>query len=116
MSTINIFDLVIVACGIYMIISGIKMKMDGKINTGLVMAKSMRPDQIRDKEGFIKFMWNKLLICGIICTISGIVNFVLSLSESQVAIMADIIFNALFFVMLIVYGFIVAKAQKKYMK
>ena len=112
MSTLNFFDIIVFGCGLYMVINGIQMKVSGKINTGLVLARNTSPDNIKDKEGFIAFMWSKLVVIGAVCALSGVVNIWLSRVEE--AGIAELIINALFFVILIIYGVVVTKAQKKF--
>lgn len=114
MSSLSIFDIIVIACGLYMAVSGILMKTQGKINTGLVLSKNVKPDQIKDKEGFIKYMWIRLFLCGLFCTLAGFINMILSATEQ--AMIAELIANTVFMIILIVYWMIVVKAQKEYLK
>ena len=112
MSTLNIFDLIIIICGLYMAINGVLMKTHKKINTGLVLAKNTPEERIRDKDGFIAYMWWKLTLIGVICTISGIVNIACSSVEGLEIL--SFVFNAVFFIILVIYGVVVTKAQKRF--
>jgi len=118
MSSFNIFDIIVTLCGLYMAYSGVMMKAKGKINTGLVLSRNVTPDQIKDKEGYIKFMWSKLVIIGILVAASGIFNMsiVAIAGQTETVVIIELIVNAIFFVMLVVYGLIIAKAQKEYIR
>jgi len=114
----NVFDILVIVCGLYMAYCAVMMKTKGRINSGVVMSRGIDENQIKDKEGFISYIWWKLLIVGLLCSASGIFNMVYqSVAESsEQYVLIQIIVNAVFFVLLIVYGIIVARAQKKYLK
>lgn len=114
----NIFDALITICGLYLAINGIMMKVNGTINPGVVLSKNVKVDNIKDKEGFIKYMWPKLLICGLLCAAAGIFNmtFASMVGEGDIYLFIDLGVNALFFVLLIIYGLFAVKAQKLFVK
>ena len=112
MSSFSIFDMIVIACGIYMAVNGIIMKTKGTINKGLVLPKNITEERLKDKEGFIKYMWPRLLICGVVVTISGFINIILTSIEGMA--IADLLINMIFFVVLIIYAVIVSRAQKKF--
>ena len=118
MSSFNIFDIIVTLCGLYMAYNGVMMKSKGKINTGIVLSKNVTPDQIKDKEGFINYMWAKLVIVGILVAVSGIFNMsiVAIAGQTQTVVIVELVVNAIFFALLVVYGLIVAKAQKEYIR
>lgn len=117
MSSINIFDVIVAVAGLYMAFCGIQMKSKGKINTGVVLSKNITADQIKDKEGFIAYMWWKLVVVGLMVAVSGIFNMsaVALFGETPTVVIIELVINAIFFILLIIYGVIVVKAQKKYM-
>lgn len=112
----NFFDAIIIVCGIVLAYNAIKMKTTGELNSSIVLSKNVRPDQIKDKEGFINYLWTKLLACGVLSALAGIINMILSMfaGEYHFLIYVDLAINTLFFVILIAYGMIVVKAQKKF--
>ena len=114
----NVFDLLVIVCGLYMAYCAVMMKAKGRINSGVVMSRSLDESQLKDREGFINYIWWKLLIVGLLCAASGIFNMIYTryAIESEKYILVQIIINTAFFILLIVYGVIVVKAQKKYMK
>ncbi|MBQ8945736.1 MAG: hypothetical protein IJ058_02880 [Lachnospiraceae bacterium] len=115
----NFFDLLVIVCGLYMAYCAVMMKTKGRINSGVVMSRNLDESMLKDKEGFIRFIWPKLLCIGILCAVSGIFNLVYSAHSEenpQTYVLVEIIVNSVFFILLIVYGVIVAKAQKRFMK
>ncbi len=116
--SLNVFDLLVVVCGLYMAYCAVMMKTKGRINSGVVMSRSLDESQLKDREGFINFLWWKLLIVGLLVSASGIFNMIYTryASEAETYVLIQIIVNSIFFVLLIVYGLIVVRAQKKYMK
>ena len=114
----NIFDLLVIACGLYMAYCAVMMKTRGRINSGVVMSRGLDESKIKDKEGFIKYIWWKLLAVGLLCAASGIFNISYQdkAESSEQYVLVQIIVNGIFFVLLIVYGVIVSRAQNKFMK
>ena len=114
----SIFDMLVIACGLYMAYCAVMMKAKGRINSGVVMSRSLDERMLKDKQGFIDYLWWKLLAVGLLCAASGIFNitFTKYAQTSEQYLIVQLIINAVFFVLLIVYGLIVVKAQKKFMK
>ena len=114
----SFFDMLVIVCGLYMAYCAVMMKVKGRINSGVVMSRNISENQLKDKEGFIKYIWPKLLCVGLLCAASGAFNLIYSSMEVEPEKYAivELSVNAVFFVLLIVYGVIVVKAQKKFMK
>lgn len=113
MNVLSVFDILVVFCGIYMAVNGVLMKTKNKINASLVLGKNIEESHIRDKAGFINYMWWKLLAIGIVCSISGVANIILGRMENMMLVSS--ILNIVFFAILVVYGVVVSKAQKKFL-
>lgn len=114
----SIFDILVVACGLYMAYCAVMMKTQGRINSGVVMSRSLDESQLKDKQGFIDYLWWKLLAVGLLCAASGLFNITYTkyAQTSEQYVFVEIAVNSVFFVLLIIYGLIVVKAQKKFMK
>ncbi|MBQ9333069.1 MAG: hypothetical protein IJS12_01920 [Lachnospiraceae bacterium] len=114
----SVFDMLVIACGLYMAYCAVMMKTKGRINSGVVMSRSLDESMLKDKQGFIDYLWWKLLIVGLLCAASGIFNILFTkyAQDSTAYLVVQLIINGVFFALLIVYGLIVVKAQKKYMK
>lgn len=114
----SFFDILVIIAGLYMAYSAIMMKTRGVVNSGVVMSRNLDESQLKDKEGFIKYIWPKLFAVGITCAASGAFNIIFSYfaSSSENYVIIEVIVNGLFFILLIVYAVIISKAQKKYFR
>lgn len=113
MST-NIFDILIIVSGLYLIYAAVIMKKDGIITSGVLISKDMNPDQIRDKEGFIKYMFVKVLALGILTCLVGGVGFLSSKMDGAAWI--SFVGIGLYFVVLIFFLVAANKAKKLFVE
>ena len=70
-SAIDIFNILIIAFGAYIIYAAIILKKDGKISKSLMLSPGANDSTIKNKDGFIKFMFTRTVILGIVVTLSG---------------------------------------------
>lgn len=70
----ELIDFVCVFSGVYLAYSAITMKTKGVIIANVVLNKSIKESAIKDKQGFIDYIYPRLLIIGIVIVLSGIVN------------------------------------------
>ena len=47
------------------------MKKTGELKTGVIISKDVDVNKIRDKEGFIRYMFGKVLLLGILAVVVG---------------------------------------------
>ncbi len=115
---LNLFDILVIGAGLYMAFCAVMMKVKGEIKSNVVLSRNVDENSLKDKEGFIAFLWWKLLAVGLLCAASGVFNLIYtSIAEtSDTYIFVQIGVNTFFFILLIVYGVVVVKAQKKFMK
>lgn len=74
------FDIITLACGVYCLYTTIKLKTLGKLFPNqLLIPKDAKPEHCIDEEGYIAYIWLRLLIVGILCVAAGIT----SLAENQ---------------------------------
>lgn len=76
MNTMNLFDLLIVISGFYLIYTAVSMKRTGKIAGGVLLSKDVDVNKIRDKEGFIHYMYGKVILLGILTCAAGAMGFI----------------------------------------
>lgn len=57
--------------GIYLIYSAMVMKRDHEIPAGVFMSKSINVNSIKDKDGFISYMFSKGLAFGVVTFLVG---------------------------------------------
>lgn len=111
----NVMDFICIFCGVYLMYVGIVMKTQGKIVANVVLSKGISENAIRDKEGFIRYLYGKLVLIGAVIVLSGIVNLVVDYQggdDGMVSLITFIIFVAA----MTVYAIVVSKALKKYTK
>ena len=77
MSDINVvFGVIGLACGIYVFYACFQLKVKGLINTSILLPKSIDPDKCRDKVGYIKEVFPKMLLFGTVITAYGVIELV----------------------------------------
>jgi threonine/homoserine/homoserine lactone efflux protein len=106
------FDILIMACGVYMIYWAVQMKRERKIPEMLV-GKGFKIERAKDPEGFMNHTFPFTFGTGVILFVAG-----LYLSLSNVATEHPFLgsfISLLLVVLVIVYGVILMKAQKKYL-
>ena len=103
---------ILVACGVYLLVSTIRMKVTNTIPRGLINMK-INLERSHDKEGYIKYMFPRGLAFGIILVVCAVI---LLLSEFR-AISPYLMLAAevLYLVGIIYYAVISIKAQNKYL-
>jgi len=107
-------DLFIVFCGAYLVYSAVNMKKTGEIQKGVMVRKDADLSKAKDIPGFIAYMYVKTIVIGIsacLCGIVGIIN-----NEFGGLGMLQLIMSVVFFVAIVLFGIITAKAQKKYLE
>lgn len=72
----NIIDILFMASGIYLIFSAWMAKKNGTITANVMLGKNVDESAIRDKAGYIAFMYRKILAAGILVVLAGLINFV----------------------------------------
>lgn len=108
----DLLDFVIIFSGMYLAYSAITMKSKGEIVANVVLNQSIKESAIKDKQGFIDYIYGKLLLIGIIIMLSGIANFVNNSvnGSSIVALLTLLLFAA----SLAAYSMVTKAAIKKF--
>lgn len=96
MNIMPVIDLVILVFGAYMVLSAMKMKKTGKINTTVITAEEIKSGS--DQAGFIGYIYRKEALFGGIIIIVGILGLVndLLISLGYFNILEMILFLAAF--------------------
>jgi len=111
MSFDMILNILIMACGIYMLYWAIQMKNTKKIPEMLV-GKEFPIERAKDPEGFIKATFPVTLVTGAVLLIAGVVGALELLAAFPIA---DTIINVAEVVIIIGYGMLLMRAQRKYL-
>lgn len=110
----DLIDILCIFCGAYLVYAAIIMKTQGRIISNVLLKKGADENSLTDKDGFINFLYSKVLVVGILWIIGGIINFVNSYLEGP-AIVTTVVCG-FFAVTVIVYGIMTNMAMRKFMK
>lgn len=69
-------DLLFLGSGIYLIYTACMAKKNGTITANVMLDKNAEEKNIKDKSGYIEYMYKKIIIAGALIVIAGIVNLV----------------------------------------
>lgn len=106
-----VLDLLIMACGIYMMYWAVQMKSTNKIPPMLV-GKGFPINRAKDSDGFIRYTFPLTLGVGVVLLLAGTIG---ALELFAVYPMADTLMRLALLIILIVYGMLLMRAQKKYL-
>ena len=105
-------DILCMLCGVYLLYTGIVMKAQGRIIANVVFKKNMNENSLRDREGFIRYLYGKLVIIGLVIILTALASIVGDyMGWSQ---KTTLITSFLFIASMIVYAYFVSKALKMY--
>ncbi|MDE5824500.1 MAG: hypothetical protein K2H91_07450 [Lachnospiraceae bacterium] len=106
-----ILDLLIMACGVYMVYWAVQMKSTNKIPVMLV-GKGFPINRAKDPEGFIKFTFPFTFSTGVALFAMGLVG---ALGLFITYPLAETLMRIVLVAVIIAYGVVLMKAQKKYL-
>lgn len=111
MSVDMALDLLVVACGIYMIYQAVRMRKTKQIPDMLV-GKNFPAGRAHDAEGFIRAAFPMTYFTGTMLVLTGAFSLFDILASYPVA---DVFINLLEVAVILLYGVLLMKAQKKYL-
>lgn len=110
----NVIDILFMGSGIYLIFSAFMAKKNGTITANVMLGKNMDEKCIKDKTGYITYMYKRILIAGILVVIAGMINFIndcFFFSNIATAVASAVIIVAI-----AIYVTAYKKGQKAYME
>ena len=72
----GMIDVMFVLSGVYMICTARRAKTKGDVAGNIMLGKDMNENDIRDKAGFIVYMYKRIVLAGIIIILAGIMQMV----------------------------------------
>lgn len=111
MSFDMILNILIMACGIYMLYWAVQMKKNKKIPEMLV-GKNFPIERAHDPEGFIRATFPLTFVMGVLLFAAGAIGALELLAAYP---MVDTIINLIEVVGILGYGMLLMKAQRKYL-
>lgn len=109
----NIFDVLIVGSGLYLIYAAIAMKRTGKV-PGVMLSKGVDVKKTADVSGFIKDAFWKTIVIGIVSVLAGGIGLYSNYNAGLGWLYTAVI--PVYAVALMLYGYLMVKAQKKYLQ
>lgn len=111
-SAFSFIDIIIVACGVYVLYVFYLLKTKGEIKESLLLPKDFAVNKCKDKAAYIAEISPKVLVYGIIVVLCG----VLGLCESRFGLLGNAYFIvlAVFLAVTIWFALEAKKAVKKY--
>lgn len=110
----NLLDYLITFGGIYLIYAAVMMKVKGEIIKSVInvlVSPNLDLDRIRDREGFIHYLWIRALGIGILAVVIG--GFGIVGPKMEATFMLGMVLG--YFVLLVWLGLVSAQARKKFL-
>lgn len=107
-------DLLMLVCGAYLIWTSFMAKRRGNITANVMLGKQSGLKDIKDKEGFIDYMYKRVMIAGLLIIAGSVVYLINDYYVMSHAL--TWIGSGLIVVAMIVYIRAYKGSQKKYMK
>lgn len=109
----GMIDFLFLASGIYLIYTAIMAKKQGAIADSVMLGKNTNEKDIKDKLGFIEYMYKRIMLAGVLISIAATIHlvndyYIGSKELTWVGI-------ALIFIALVVYTMAYMRGQKRYM-
>lgn len=114
MGSMNIFDLLIIGSGIYLIYTAVNMKRTGKIAGGVMLSKDVDVNKIRDKKGYINYMYGKVILLGILTCVAGALGLISEKMNGPVYL--PLIGVVCYLVILVLFAIAANKAKKMFIQ
>ena len=72
----GMIDILFFGSGVYLIYTAVMAKKNGNIVSNVMLAKSVSENRIKDKLGFIDYMYKRILLAGVMIVIASIIHSV----------------------------------------
>lgn len=72
----GMIDILFFGSGVYLIYMAVMAKKNGNIVSNVMLAKSVSESNIKDKLGFIDYMYKRILLAGVMIVIASIIHLV----------------------------------------
>ena len=72
----GMIDFLFLLSGVYLMGTAITAKTQGNISANVMLSKNTSEKDIEDKEGFINYMYKRILLAGILIVVAAIVHLI----------------------------------------
>lgn len=100
-------NVIVTACGFYMIYGAIRLKTKKIIDERFLLPKSVDKNSCKDLDGYIKYMFPKFLLSAVVITIGGLFGIV----NDKIYSFGQLYF-IVFIVVLVALGFLMVTSTK----
>ena len=109
----TIIDIIVAGVGIYLIYLIYLAKYKGQIHQTFIWRRDDNPNKCRDKEGFVNYLFPRVIVCGVILFADGLIGII---NRHIVTFfeMFDLVSIVVTFAVIIAFGFFASKAMKTY--
>ena len=108
----DMIDFIFLACGAYLVGTSVMAKAQGNIAASVMLGKNVTESDIKDKVGYIDFMYKRLLLSGVMIIIGSIVHLINDYYISSVAL--TLVGILLILAALVIYTRSYFDAQRRY--
>lgn len=108
----DMIDYIFLACGAYLVGTSVMAKAHGNIAANVMLGKNVTESDIKDKVGFIDYMFKRLLLSGVLIIIGSIVHLINDYYISSVAL--TLVGIVLILAGLVIYTRSYFDAQRRY--
>ena len=70
----GMIDILFLASGVYLIWTAVSAKRQGNIVANVMLGKDMNEEHVKDKVGFIEYMYKRILLAGVLIVIGSAVH------------------------------------------
>ena len=70
----GMIDVLFLASGVYLIWTAVSAKRQGNIVANVMLSKDMNEGNVKDKVGFIEYMYKRILLAGVLIVIGSAVH------------------------------------------
>lgn len=109
----GMIDFLFLASGIYLIYSAVMAKRKGSIAANVMLSKGANEHDIKDKVGFIDYMYKKIMLAGVMIILASVIHlvndyYIHSIQLTWVGIVVILL-------ALVIYTFTFMRGRKRYM-
>lgn len=72
----GMIDMLFLASGVYLIWTAVSAKRQGNIVANVMLGKNINEGHVKDKAGFIEYMYKRILLAGVLIVIGSVVHLV----------------------------------------
>lgn len=107
-------DLLFLGSGVYLIYTACMAKKNGTIAANVMLDKNADEKSIKDRTGYIEYMYKKIIIAGALIIIAGMINLVNDYYISSIAL--NWVGIIMILVAIVVYAVAYKNGRKQYME